>query len=98
MAQQAILTRTRKAAPEKYAVAKEANAGNGSAFPEGFTIDVEALDPISCPLHLRAVLTSNPKGIEDFPKLDSHLDAIVDKDGKFKVTDFQLGHAPSRHF
>ncbi len=34
-AQQAVLSRTRKAAPKQYVVAKKSNAGNGSAFPEG---------------------------------------------------------------
>ena len=65
LAQQAILARTRKAEPEKYAEAKKANAGNGSAYPEGFTVDVEVLDPIAFPLHVRAFLSANPKGIED---------------------------------
>ena len=98
LAQQAILDRTRKAAPKKYAAAKKANAGNGSAYPEGFTIDVEPLAAISLPLQVRAVLTSDPKGTGQIPKLESHLDAIIDKQGKFKVTAFSLGPAASRHF
>lgn len=98
LAQQAILTRTRKAAPRTYAAAKKANAGNGSAYPEGFTIDVETLDPVSLPLRVRVVLTSNPKGLEDIPGLESHLDAMIDRKGNFKVTDFELGHAPARNW
>jgi hypothetical protein len=92
-AQQAILTRTREADPKKYAAAQQANKGNGSAFPEGFTVDVEVLEPISVPLHLRAFLTSNPKGIEWMPTLASNLDALIDEEGKLLVTNFKLGHA-----
>jgi len=94
LSQDAILSRTRTAAPKKYAIARKANKGNGSAYPQGFTIDVQALNPVSLPLHLRVTLTSNPKAIEDFPNLDSHLDAIIDKQGKYIVKDFQLGPAP----
>src|SRR5438046_143109 len=38
--QQAILVCTRQVAPQKYAVAKKENKGNGTAFPDGFTINV----------------------------------------------------------
>ena len=40
--QQAILARTKQAAPGKYRDAKEQNKGNGSAYPDGFTVDVVA--------------------------------------------------------
>jgi hypothetical protein len=85
-----ILERTKRAAPAKYAKAKKANAGSGSAYPEGFTIEVVALDPIAFPLKVRAALTSDPKQIEGFPQLGSELSAIVDEHGKFVVTDFRL--------
>jgi hypothetical protein len=98
LTQKAILARTRDAAPEEYAAAKKANEGSGSAYPDGFTVDVEVVPPIALPLHVRAVLTSDPKTIGSIPKLESHLDAIVDDGGNFKVTDFGLGHAASRHF
>jgi hypothetical protein len=94
-AQQAVLLRTRKTAPEQYAIAKKANAGNGSAFPDGFTIDVttdgEDTRSVSLSLGVHADLSSNPKQIENFPNLDSHLDAVVTQDGRFVVKDFQLG-------
>jgi hypothetical protein len=92
-AQQTILTRTKSAAPEKYAEAKEANAGNGSAYPDGFTVDVTTdEDKISFPFHVLVDLTANPKHIENFQaNLESHLDAIVTEDGKFVVKDFKLG-------
>jgi Uri superfamily endonuclease len=35
-AQEAVLVRTRDAAPEQYLGAKTANSGNGRAFPDGF--------------------------------------------------------------
>jgi len=91
-AQEAILARTKAAAPERYAAAVKANAGSGSAYPEGFTVDVKAELPLKLPLKVHAVLTSNPKMIEDpdMPNLDSSLEAVVDKDGKFTVTSFRL--------
>jgi hypothetical protein len=85
------LKRTKRAAPDLYARAKKANAGSGSAYPEGFSIYVEALDPLSFPLHIRATLTSDPKGIEGFPKLESYLNGIVDHHGKFSVSNFHVG-------
>jgi hypothetical protein len=94
LAQEAILARTRNATPRKYALAKKANEGNGSAYPEGFTVDAGVLEPILLPLHVRVTLTSNPKAIEGHPTLESHLDGMVDKQGKFVVKDFQLGPAP----
>ncbi len=94
-AQQAVLSRTGKAAPRQYEIAKKANAGSGSAFPDGFTIDVTTDDEnskaVSLPLRVQADLSANPKQIENFPNLDSHLDAVVTKDGKFAVQDFHLG-------
>src|SRR5262249_6024584 len=38
--QQAILARTKQAALGKHRAAKEQNKGNGSAYPDGFTVDV----------------------------------------------------------
>lgn len=94
-AQQAVLLRTKKAAPEQYEKCKKANAGSGSAFPDGFTIDVttggEDSKTVSLPLRVEADLSSNPKQVEGFPNLDSHLDAVVTPDGKFVVKDFHLG-------
>jgi hypothetical protein len=93
-AQEAVLERTRNAAPKQYAIAKKANAGNGRAFPDGFTIDVTAdgadTTTVSLPLVVHADLTANPKGIEDFPNLDSYLDAVVTEDERFVVKDFHL--------
>jgi hypothetical protein len=94
-AQHAVLLRTRKAAPEQYGICKKHNAGDGSAFPEGFTVDVttdgEDTNTVSLPLGVHADLTANPKQIEGDPNLDSHLDGVVTPDGNFVVKDFHLG-------
>jgi hypothetical protein len=89
----AILARTKEASPQQYAAAKEANSGNGSAYPEGFMVNVTTdEDKIAFPYHVLVDLTANPKQIENFPaNLESHLDAIVTPDGKFTVTKFKLG-------
>jgi hypothetical protein len=96
-AQQEILARARKAAPKKYAAAKKQNAGNGSAYPDGFTDDVttdgEDTASVELPVRVHVTLTSNPKEIEDFPKdaqLDAMLEGEVGADGKFKVVSFDL--------
>jgi hypothetical protein len=90
LAQTEMLARTKGAAPKQYAAAKAANAGNGSAYPQGFTIAVSADGPVSLPLKIRAALTSDPKQIEGFPRLGSQLTGLVDNQGNFKVTAFAL--------
>ena len=90
-AQKAILARTKEASPEKYAKAKKDNAGNGSAYPEGFTVDLAALDPIALPLKVRVALTSNPKADPGGAIIESHLEGIVESNGKFTVKEFHLG-------
>ena len=98
--QQAILTRTKQVAAKKYRAAKEQNKGSGSAYPDGFTVDVAVEskegEPLSLPLAIHVYLTSNPKGIEDpnFINLDARLDASVNSEGKFTVTKFHLGTKP----
>jgi len=93
--QQAVLSRTRAASPHQYRVCKRANAGSGSAFPDGFTIDVttdgEDTNIVSLPLRVHADLTANPKQIEGDPNLESYLEGLVNEDGNFVVQKFQLG-------
>ena len=91
--QRAILARTKEASPQRYAAAKQANSGNGSAYPDGFTVNVTTNeDKMAFPYQVLVDLTANPKGIEDFPaNLESHLDAIVTPEGKYIVTKFTLG-------
>ena len=100
IAQRATLARTQQANPSGYRAAKKANAGHGSAYPDGFTIDVSAVTSADAkpalPLKVTAELTSNPKGIEDFPKqaqVDAQLTGMVDARGKFVVKTFHLGAA-----
>lgn len=92
--QQAILARTKKAKPGPYAAAMKDNAGNGSAYPDGFTVTVHILgdpkQPLSLPLNLLVNLTSNPKEMDDMTNLDAQLNATVDKNGKFTVSKFHL--------
>lgn len=108
--QKAILTRTSAAEALKYAASKKRNKGNGSAFPDDFTVNVrvegdkprggglEAVKgkPISLPFKVHAELTSNPKHLEFLSdtQLDSELDGIVEKNGRFTVTSFHLRNQP----
>lgn len=93
-AQQAVLTRTKKAKPQVYATVTKENADDGSAFPDGFTVDVftdlKQGEPVSLPLTIHAALTSNPKGIDGATNLDALLDGVVGADGKFTVKSFRL--------
>jgi hypothetical protein len=97
-AQTEMLARTKRAAPSQYPLAKKGNVGNGSAYPEGFTIAVAAADPISLPLKIQAALTSNPKQIEGNPQLGSELTGFVDERGNFNVADFRLRDDAYEHF
>jgi len=93
---QTILTRTREAKAKDYAAAKNRASGYGSAYPDGFTIDIYAAGeedaPLTFPLKIHADLTSDPKGITKKP-LASYLDGTMDEGGKFTVTNFKLGAA-----
>jgi hypothetical protein len=98
-AQQTTLARTRQAQPKAYAAAREFNMGNGSAYPDGFTIEVttpaDDEKPVVVPLAVHAELTPDPKGLEDFPKaarLHAKLEAVVDAHGNFVVKEFTASH------
>lgn len=111
--QKAILTRTREAAPRKYAAAMRRNKGNGSAFPDGFTVNVRAAGdkerggdgddvrgkPISLPLRVHAELTSDPKqmGGPKNTRLDSELDGVINQEGKLRVSHFHVRDEPFDH-
>jgi len=95
MAQQEILARTRKVAPQKYAAVKKRNSElDPDYYPDGFTIDVEVTGkeeaPLSLPLALHVSLESNPKAVERPPKnqLSSVMKATVDGEGKLTVKSF----------
>ena len=97
--QQEILNRLRKERPKEYAAIKS-DLGYGSAYPDGFTVDMvvegEEGAPLKFPLIVHMYLTSNPKGIEDVEnQLDARLNAKVKEDGSFEVTKFYLGTKPA---
>ena len=113
LAQQAILDRTKQAAPKKYAEVRKAHGGMGtmgpgqlggvddprSAYPEGFSIQVEVVGPITFPLHVTAELTSEAKpGVPMYNYLQSHLTGVLDDTGKLTITSFDLGPAQPSHF
>jgi len=104
-AQTAILKATQAARPSQYAAAKAFNAGNGSAYPEGFTVQVNAWEdnlseprPVTLPMWVSVILTANPKAIEDAPSLHSYLLGKVDQNGRFSVKEFSLTPIDSPHF
>ncbi|MBE7159489.1 MAG: hypothetical protein INR62_13835 [Rhodospirillales bacterium] len=113
LGEQAILDRTKQATPKKYARVRKTNVGMGtmgphevggvddprSAYPEGFSIQVDVVGPVTFPLRITAELTSEAKpGVPLFKYLQSHLNGVLDAGGKFTVTSFGLGPARSSHF
>ncbi|MGB8355723.1 MAG: hypothetical protein WCD79_17620 [Chthoniobacteraceae bacterium] len=95
IAQRAVLARTKQADPKKYAVQRKWNAGNGSDYPDGFTVNVttsaKAGEPLKFPAAVQVYLTSDPKEIQAAGKiLSSEMEGVVDKDGKFTVTKFNI--------
>jgi hypothetical protein len=113
LGEQAILDRTKKAAPIKYARVRKTNVGMGtmgpnqvggvddprSSYPEGFSIQVDVVGPITFPLHVTAELTSEAKpGVPMYRYLQSHLTGVLDNKGKFTVTSFDLGPAQPSNF
>ncbi|HSI13022.1 MAG TPA: hypothetical protein VK961_13315 [Chthoniobacter sp.] len=89
--QQEILTRTRTLNPKTYARVKKDHIGWGSAYPEGFCVEVEALNPIAFPLRVRARLASETK-VESI--LDTHLEGEINAKGELKITKFASGPGP----
>lgn len=109
-AQRAILERTRRADPRGYRAAMKQNQAQASplgshvsVYPDGFTVDVTtnavAGRPLRLPLKVTASLTANPKGLEPYPEaanVNAHMEAGVGKDGRLRVTAFQLAGGRSR--
>lgn len=112
LGEQAILNRTKQAAPKEYAKVQKMNGGMGtlppgelagvddprSSYPQGFSIQVDVTGPLTFPLHVTAELTSGAKpGVDMYNYLTSHLTGLLDEKGKLTVTEFHLGPAkPSR--
>lgn len=96
-AQREILPQTRNADSEAYEAAKAENRGSGSAYPDGFVIDVELPDAgFTLPLVCTATLDSNPKQIEGLTSLRASIRITVDEAGQLTISDFQLQSSPRR--
>ena len=97
-----ILSRTEAAESNEFLKAKKHMWGNGSAYPEKFTIVSEVNNstkgPLIFPVLLHVYLTSNPKGIPNVPELDACMEANLDHEGNLEVTGFRLGKNSSWPF
>lgn len=92
-AQQELLRRTRKAKPTAYAAAVKWNKGNGEAFPDDFTVDVNPVgEEARLPVRFLVALTSEPRWLPNMPakaKLDSLLSGVFGQDGTIKWSGFK---------
>jgi hypothetical protein len=97
--QRQILTRTEAADPKKFLAAKKSNWGSGSAYPEKFVFDSQPDEmnkgSLTFPIHFRVYLTSNCKGSDDVPNIDSEMEATLNRDGDITVTRFRMGRSRS---
>ena len=93
--QRDILTRTEAADSEKFLAAKKCNWDDGSEFPEKFSFDSDAENanksPLTFPVHFHVYLTSNPKGADDVPAVDSSMEATLSEDGQITISGFRMG-------
>ena len=93
-AQAEILARTEEAAPDNFAAAKLENAGDGSAYPEGFSVDVStSTHGLSLPLTCEVSLTSNSKGSDEEPDENGVLAWLVmtvSPDGSIGYSKFRV--------
>jgi len=93
-AQRAILARTEAAAPLNFAAAKLQNSGGGSAYPEGFSIDISGTGPMRFPIAYDVSLTSNPKSMDDddpdSPVIRASMTMTVAADGSFSFSNFSV--------
>ena len=89
--QKEMLRQTRSAAPDAYELARKENRGSGSAFPDGFVIDVQVPEAgFALPLTVTTTLDSNPKQIEGKTSLRSSLRATIDETGVMDFSGFEL--------
>lgn len=98
--QREMLTRTKAAKPKEYAAIVAGHKGDGSAYPDGFSIDVDvdAEKALTLPLHFHGALTSDPKGADSLPKVESKLEGTIDEKGTVTISKFALGAGKSSHF
>ena len=93
--QKKMLAKARAAAPENYAAAKKQNTGNGSAYPDGFSINIETPKAgFTLPWKGQATLDSNVKDLTDnWPSaanLYATMNFVIKEDGTVAVYDFEL--------
>lgn len=93
-AQQEMLRRTRAAIPKAYAAAVRQNKGSGSAYPDGFTIDIDvpSENPV-LPLRFSTNLTANPKNADWFPvdaEVYAKMNGVLEKDGSITWSGFRF--------
>ncbi len=98
LADREILARTEAASPVNFAIAKLDHAEDGSAYPEGFSIDVsEPEETFSLPLVCTVALTSNPKESDDEPEengVRAWLTMRVGTDGSVTYSHFKVKNGP----
>ena len=97
-----LLKRARAAHPKTYAAAKKENAGSGAALPDGFTASVALKQRDAAPkfpVEFVVTMTSNPKGIEDYPvnaELEGFLFGRLDRGFRVKWGDAAIYNAAER--
>jgi hypothetical protein len=103
-AQIEMLRRTKKAVQKTYAAAVEENKGSGSAYPDGFTIDITLPEKNpKLPLRFKTTLTSNPKSIDFFPlkaEVFARMNCVLETDGSISWSDYHVwtGTAARREY
>lgn len=87
-----LLKRTKKAHPKIYKNAVKENAGCGSWYPDGFTIDIHVSPLTTNDVIFTAALTADPKDVQGWPN-DAKIYALIDGKlgvhNKFTFTHFQ---------
>jgi hypothetical protein len=92
-AQTEMLRRTKQAVPKAFAAAVSQNKGNGSAYPQGFTIDINLPEQNpTLPLNFTTTLVANPKAIESYPEgaeVFARMSGILNADGSLTWSGFK---------
>ena len=92
--QREILSRTRAAVTSNYAAAMRQNQGNGSAFPDGFSVDVTTpTTGFSLPWVGNVTLDSNPKSIPNWPPeslVRASMQVTIHPDGSANFSNYMV--------
>lgn len=87
-----IITRMRSTAPKDFKKGSDANKGDGCWYPRGYAVDQKCYaKKAKLPMEFVVGATSNVKNISDFPTVEAHMNAVLNEDGSFVVTDFGMG-------